>query len=37
VRWSSFFFRAWRASWKAHVLQTWRQSKNVWSGSAIDS
>jgi len=25
-----FCFPAWRASWKAHVLQTWRQSKNVW-------
>jgi hypothetical protein len=30
VRWTSFCFPAWRASWKAHVLQTWRQSKNVW-------
>jgi hypothetical protein len=22
--WTSFCFSAWRASWKAHVLQTWR-------------
>jgi hypothetical protein len=28
--WTSFCFPAWRASWKAHVLQTWRQFKNVW-------
>jgi len=27
---TSFCFPAWRASWKAHVLQTWRRSKNVW-------
>jgi hypothetical protein len=30
VRWTSFCFPACRVSWKAHVLQTWRQSKNVW-------
>jgi len=27
---TSFCFPAWRASWKVHVLQTWRQSKRVW-------
>jgi hypothetical protein len=30
VRWTSFCFSVWRASWNAHVLQMWRQSKNVW-------
>jgi hypothetical protein len=25
-----FLFPAWRASWKAHVLPTWRQSNNMW-------
>jgi hypothetical protein len=30
VRWTYFCFLDWRASWKAHVLQTCRQSKNVW-------
>jgi hypothetical protein len=28
--WSYFCFPAWRPSWKTQVLQTWRQSKNVW-------
>jgi hypothetical protein len=30
IRWTSFCFPTWRASWKVHVLQTWWQSKNVW-------
>jgi hypothetical protein len=30
VRWTSFCFPVWRASWEAHILQTWRQSKNMW-------
>jgi hypothetical protein len=28
--WTSFCFPARRAKRKAHVLQTWRQTKNVW-------
>ena len=27
---TSFCFPAWRKTWKAHVLQTWRQSNKVW-------
>ena len=34
---TSFCFPAWTASWKAHVLQTWRNPRECDSGSAIDS